>query len=94
MKVSLVLFALLISGCATNAAGPFHGNQARNIGPVRYSRLGAITNEDIPNLQRCGTNRISWCSGPAAGDNCRCLYIHEAQDKAREMLRRRGSRGH
>ena len=92
MKVSLVLFALLISGCATNAAGPFHGNKARNISPVRYARLGAITYEDVPDLHKCGTNQLSWCSGEAASENCRCLFIHEAQDKAQQMVRRRGSR--
>ena len=94
MRVFSVLLVLLISGCATNMAGSFRGEHARNPGPDRYARLGAITNEDVPDLDTCRRNPLAWCSGEAAGENCRCLLIHEAQEKVRQIARRRDGRGH
>ena len=85
MKMLLVIAGLLICGCAMNAERTISGVQTKNGGPIRFERMGTITTEDMQDRRQCGMNQVSWCSG---NNNCQCLFIHEAENRARQMARR------
>jgi len=85
MRIYPVLICLVISGCATDTGRPLFGAHGKNGNPVRYERLGSITDQDVSTGPQCGSKQVSWCTERRERQNCQCLNVHEAEEKVRRM---------
>ena len=86
MRVFSIIVFVFISGCAVN--GGMTGKQSKNDGPVRYERLGVLTETALTEEMACHTNQVKWCSSNANPESCRCMTVHDAERRVRRMATR------
>ncbi|MDH3987530.1 MAG: hypothetical protein OEV34_00280, partial [Gammaproteobacteria bacterium] len=71
------------SGCAVD--GGISGKHSKNAGPVRYERLGVLTETTLPEEMACHSSQVKWCSSNTNPESCRCMTVHDAERRVRRM---------
>jgi len=88
MRVLLVCIATVFFGCASNE---FSGTQQKNLVVTRLDRLGTLTYSEAPPAKACRAKQVQWCRDDGGSRQCRCVYVHEARERLRRMVRETGA---
>lgn len=90
MRLTAVIIFLAMAGCATGPDSDLSGRYIKNGGPVRYERLGSVTDTNLGDQTRCLSKQVMWCAG--GEESCKCMYVHQAEDRLRRLTSRPDTR--
>ena len=81
MRLSLFLFALLISACASNINEVSTKGHDNNDWMTATHQLNAAEGHEQPAAAQCRNDQILWCSTTLGHTNCSCVLEQFAQDR-------------
>ena len=84
MRLLIIGMLLALAGCASGP-GELSGKQSKNGGPVRYERLGVVTDRNVPMDAQCGRQQVMWCNTKLNERTCACVYRQEARERTERL---------